>query len=80
MLRIHTQVGGDSVGGSWSWRKSSSSTDGSSECVEVAWTGEMVLVRDSKRRRGPVVTFAPAVWEGFLDSVTPLSLPEDRAA
>lgn len=62
------------MGGSWSWRKSSSSLGGSGDCVEVAWTGESVLVRDSKERRGPVVAFAPVVWESFLDFMAPRPL------
>ncbi|WP_037766350.1 DUF397 domain-containing protein [Streptomyces sp. 142MFCol3.1] len=60
------------MGGSWSWRKSSASTGGNGDCVEIAWTGETVLVRDSKNGRGPVVAFGPAVWEGFLGSLSHL--------
>ncbi|ASW53184.1 DUF397 domain-containing protein [Plantactinospora sp. KBS50] len=36
-------------------------------CVEVADNlPGRVLVRDSKDRSGPVLTFAPAVWSAFV--------------
>ncbi|WP_079078146.1 DUF397 domain-containing protein [Streptomyces sp. CdTB01] len=67
------------VGGSWSWRKSSASGGGNNECVEVAWTGEAVLVRDSNARPGPVITFAPTAWQHFLQAFAPHSdEPEAR--
>jgi hypothetical protein len=47
------------------WRKSSRST-ASSECVEVAVTGEIVAARDSKNPGGPVLVFAPGRWTAFL--------------
>ncbi|MDX2701453.1 DUF397 domain-containing protein [Streptomyces sp. PA03-6a] len=50
----------------WSWRKSSASDSIGSQCVEVAWTGAAVLVRDSKDRQGPVLTFTPDAWRTFL--------------
>ncbi|MDG4835789.1 DUF397 domain-containing protein [Micromonospora sp. WMMD967] len=38
-------------------------------CVEVADNlPGVVLVRDSKDRSGPVLTFAPAAWRGFVDA------------
>jgi hypothetical protein len=51
---------------SWAWRKSSASDTIGSQCVEVAWTGEAVLVRDSKDRQGPVLAFTPTAWRSFL--------------
>ncbi|MEV5526096.1 DUF397 domain-containing protein [Streptomyces prunicolor] len=57
------------MGGSWSWRKSSAS-GGSGECVEVAWTGESVLVRDSNAPLGGVVALAPDTWREFVRSLT----------
>ncbi|QQM43415.1 DUF397 domain-containing protein [Streptomyces liliifuscus] len=54
------------MGGSWAWRKSSASTGGGGNCVEVAWTGEAVLVRDSIRSRGRVVALGPTAWCAFL--------------
>lgn len=50
------------------WRKSRRS-DGSGDCVEVA--GNLpgrVLVRDSKDRSGPLLTFGPAAWRSFVES------------
>ncbi|MBO4206116.1 DUF397 domain-containing protein [Micromonospora echinofusca] len=47
------------------WRKSSRS-GGDGDCVEVAGFAEVVGVRDSKDRQGPVLTFAPGAWAGFV--------------
>jgi predicted secreted Zn-dependent protease len=50
------------------WRKSSySGTNG--QCVEAASGPGLVLVRDSKDRNGPVLTFTPAQWAGFAAGV-----------
>ncbi|MEO3752843.1 DUF397 domain-containing protein [Streptomyces sp. B6B3] len=47
------------------WRKSSFSIpDG--ECCEVARTGGDVLVRDSKKRRGPELRFSATSWRAAL--------------
>ncbi|MFJ8435317.1 DUF397 domain-containing protein [Kitasatospora sp. NPDC094019] len=48
------------------WRKSSHSGDEGGECVEVAETTSAVLVRDSKDKSGPHLTFTPAAWEAFV--------------
>ncbi|MEU4526690.1 DUF397 domain-containing protein [Micromonospora ureilytica] len=49
------------------WRTSTRSTDSGGNCVEVADNlPGVVLVRDSKDRSGPTLTFAPAAWRGFL--------------
>jgi hypothetical protein len=49
------------------WRTSTRSTDSGGNCVEVADNlPGVVLVRDSKDRSGPVLTFAPAAWRGFV--------------
>lgn len=50
------------------WRKSSLSGH-NSECVEVAPTHNIVAVRDSKDRSGPVLTFGAAEWEAFLSGI-----------
>ncbi|SBT39906.1 DUF397 domain-containing protein [Micromonospora narathiwatensis] len=49
------------------WRTSTRSADGGGNCVEVADNlPGRVLVRDSKDRQGPVLTFGPAAWRAFL--------------
>jgi hypothetical protein len=50
------------------WRKSTRSGEGN--CVEVADNlPGVVAVRDSKDPAGPVLTFAPDAWAGFLAAV-----------
>ncbi|MFB7476240.1 DUF397 domain-containing protein [Kitasatospora sp. NPDC056184] len=48
------------------WRKSSHSGDEGGNCVEVAETTSAVLVRDSKDKSGPHLTFTPDAWQSFL--------------
>jgi hypothetical protein len=49
------------------WRTSSRSTDSGGNCVEVADNlPSAVLVRDSKDRSGPTLTFAPDTWRAFV--------------
>ncbi|MBO4204733.1 DUF397 domain-containing protein [Micromonospora echinofusca] len=53
------------------WRKSTrSSGGGNGDCVEVADAGEVVAVRDSKDRSGPVLTFPRTAWRTFVDGAT----------
>lgn len=49
------------------WRKSRYSTDGGSNCVEVAF-GETVALRDSKNPEGSMITVSPAAWRAFLSA------------
>ena len=49
-----------------SWRRSSRSQNGADNCVEVARTGGVVRVRDSKNRTGPELAFESGVFEQFL--------------
>jgi Domain of unknown function (DUF397) len=50
------------------WRKSSLST--TNGCVEVAFVGDGIAVRDSKQEgRGPVLEFTATEWAAFLGGV-----------
>jgi Domain of unknown function (DUF397) len=54
------------------WRKSSYS-DGQANCVEVAAVAHgyrIVVVRDSKSKGGPGLTFTPSAWQHFIERVT----------
>jgi hypothetical protein len=51
------------------WRKSSHSDSYSQDCVEVAQVDRLVAVRDSRDPDGPVLTFAPSTWRGFLTEI-----------
>jgi hypothetical protein len=49
------------------WRKSSYSTGGGANCVEVADSlPGVIAVRDSKDPDGPELAFTPAAWAAFL--------------
>lgn len=50
---------------SLAWRKSSLSN--SVGCLEFAADRDLVLVRDSKDRGGPVLSFSPREWQSFVD-------------
>ncbi|MFI9009651.1 DUF397 domain-containing protein [Actinosynnema sp. NPDC053489] len=52
------------------WRKSSHSADEGTDCVEVAFTSEVVGVRDSKDTTARLA-FSPAAWRAFLARLTP---------
>ena len=53
------------------WRTSTRSGNGGNTCVEVADNVPgRVLVRDSKDRHGPVLTFGPAGWRAFVAEVS----------
>jgi len=49
------------------WKKSTRSTPGN--CVEVADAGDLILVRHSKDRSGPVLAFSVEEWVAFLAGV-----------
>jgi hypothetical protein len=49
------------------WRKSTRSSGNQGNCVEVADNlAQVVGVRDSKDRQGPVLTFTPETWRAFV--------------
>ena len=51
------------------WIKSSLSY-GNGQCVEVAGlAGDVIMVRDSKNARGPVLGFTPGEWDAFVGGV-----------
>lgn len=47
------------------WHKSSRSS-GNGNCVEVAVVDEVVAVRDTKDRSGPMLVFTAAEWQAFV--------------
>lgn len=53
-----------------SWRKSSYSDNEGGECVEVATTPALILLRDSKITSGPRLAIAPAAWNALLSATT----------
>ncbi|GAB3074384.1 DUF397 domain-containing protein [Micromonospora schwarzwaldensis] len=50
------------------WRKSTRSGS-SGNCVEVATPPEAVMVRDTKDRQGPTLSFAADRWTGFVHAI-----------
>ncbi|WP_380284466.1 DUF397 domain-containing protein [Kitasatospora purpeofusca] len=52
------------------WFKSSYSGNEGTECVEVAETTSAILVRDSKDKSGPHLTFTPDSWQAFTTYAT----------
>ena len=51
------------------WFKSSYSSSGSGDCIEVAFTPATIHVRDSKDRQGPQLALSPTAWADFLARV-----------
>lgn len=52
------------------WRKSTHSGGNGSDCVEVTTAPNRVLVRDTKHRDGPVLTFTSDSWHHFATTLT----------
>jgi hypothetical protein len=48
------------------WFKSSYSSSGSGDCLEVATCPETIHIRDSKNRQGPELHLSPTAWSAFL--------------
>ncbi|OLT25090.1 hypothetical protein BJF79_13080 [Actinomadura sp. CNU-125] len=53
---------------SLTWR-TSSHTQANGQCVELAKTPGVRLVRDSKDPDGPILTFTPRAWSSFLTTI-----------
>lgn len=49
------------------WRTSTRSQD--TNCVEVAYSGGAVLIRDTKDRAAAMVSVAPEDWRAFVDGI-----------
>ena len=49
------------------WRKSTRSGPYSDNCVEVAFVGGAIALRDSKDKAGAVLLFTPEEWLAFVD-------------
>lgn len=53
------------------WHTSTRSSGNGGDCVEVADNlADVVAVRDSKDRQGPVLVFDRAVWASFVRDIT----------
>ena len=48
------------------WRKSTRSGPNCDNCVEVAFVGGAIAVRDSKNQSGPSLLFTSGEWDAFL--------------
>jgi hypothetical protein len=55
-----------------SWRKSSRSAD-SANCVETAFIGRTVGVRDSKNPNKDILLFSSRQWQNFIQGSTKYS-------
>ncbi|MFF6780074.1 DUF397 domain-containing protein [Streptomyces sp. NPDC012510] len=58
--------GDDCVEVALSWHKSSYSSSGSGDCVEVAACPSTIHVRDSKNAAGPQLALSPTAWADFV--------------
>jgi hypothetical protein len=59
------------------WRTSSRS-GGEGNCVEVAGSADLIGVRDSKDRTGPVLSFDAAAWTAFVAGARSARFGGDR--
>ncbi|MEU3246402.1 MULTISPECIES: DUF397 domain-containing protein [unclassified Streptomyces] len=48
------------------WFKSTYSSGGSGDCLEVAATARTIHVRDSKNPQGPCLTLSSVTWSEFV--------------
>ena len=56
------------------WRKSRASGVNGGACVEVAFAGRSVLIRDSKHKAGSPLTISAQAWCSFVDKIKAGSL------
>ncbi len=49
------------------WNKSTRSGPNCDNCVEVAFVGGAVALRDSKNPTGPALIFTPGEWDAFVE-------------
>jgi hypothetical protein len=58
------------------WRKSSYSEASANACVEMAETGPLVALRDSKQPELPWATVSRAAWAEFTGALGASGLPK----
>jgi hypothetical protein len=51
------------------WRKSSYSSNGGADCVEVGQASRTVAVRDTTDRNGGTLSLTAEAWQTFLDTI-----------
>ncbi|MER6527694.1 DUF397 domain-containing protein [Streptomyces sp. NPDC001508] len=51
------------------WRKSSYSEDSGNACVEIAETGPLIAIRDSKHPLLPWATVSRSAWTKFTEAL-----------
>lgn len=49
------------------WRRAQRCNGGN--CVEVAASGDAIIVRDSKSPHGPILTYGRSQWETFVEVI-----------
>lgn len=49
------------------WYKSTRSGPNCDNCVEVAFVGGAIALRDSKNPTGPALIFTPGEWDAFVE-------------
>ncbi|MFJ8712284.1 DUF397 domain-containing protein [Streptomyces violaceus] len=52
------------------WFKSSYSSGGDGDCVEIATCPDTIHIRDSKNKQGPQLILSPTTWAAFLTHAT----------